>query len=168
MFSRTRLAIWEQIYKPNKASIVKYKGKNTGKMYKKTYELIKNIFNVPTGYIQEKSYNWEQDNGRERFSVKWQIDKNMDKYSYLQWNISLKGYESKGKGEAEIEIEPILITEYPQDTFLQQSILYEILRRIWHVTFYEKKREEFFELGKSLTDKFENSVKDYFEKLKKS
>ena len=38
--------------------------------------------------------------------------------------------------------------------------MYEIVRRIWHVTFYEKKREEYFDLGKSLTETFENKIKE--------
>ncbi|MCD6216167.1 MAG: hypothetical protein J7J92_03825 [Candidatus Aenigmarchaeota archaeon] len=168
VFTRTRITIWDQIYRPRKSSIVRYKGPNTSKAYKKVYRLIKSIFNVPSGYIQEKLYNWENDKDKQRFSIRWQVDKPLDQYTYIDWDIELKGFEANRTGEVVISIEPRLITEYPQDTIWEQSIFYEMLRRLWHVLFYEKKREEFFELGKSLTQEFEEKLRDELNKLKSS
>jgi len=166
VFARTRLLIWDQIYEPKKVSIIRYKGPHPEKLYKKMVEIFKRIFNIPAGYVQEKEYNWEEEGEKERFKVEWQVDKPLDQFSYLDWIIEFKGFSAGGHGEAVIEFEPRLVTEYPQDNIWQQSIIYEMFRRFWHIMFYDKHRRDFLALGKDLTEQFENEIKDYMEKLR--
>ncbi|OYT57223.1 MAG: hypothetical protein B6U68_02155 [Candidatus Aenigmarchaeota archaeon ex4484_14] len=168
VFARTRITIWDQIYRPRKTDTIRYKGPHPERVYYRAYRLIKSVFNVPVGYIQEKLYNWEKEGNKERFSARWQVDKWLDKWTYIDWDIEIKGFSVNGKGEVIIGIEPRLVTEYPQDTIFQQSILYEILRRFWHVLFYERKREEFFEFGKALSEEWETKIKNFTAKLRAS
>ena len=64
-------------------------------------------------------------------------------------------------------IKPRLITEYPQDTIWQQSIIYEIFRRFWHKFFYHRKRMEYLDLAKELIVNFETGIKSFIDGLKK-
>ena len=60
VWARTRLLIWDYVFEPVKTIVINYEGKNPEKIYKKLHELIRTCFNVPEGYIQEKSYSWEK------------------------------------------------------------------------------------------------------------
>ena len=168
VWARTKLTIWEYCWERNRFLTVYFTGPHPDKFYKKIKELMSKIFNVPEGYIQEVGYNWERGENSERFKLSWEIMKVMDNLSFLKIDVDLKGESIKGEGTAKIEIEPVLITEYPQDTIFQRNIIYEMFRRFWHKMFYDKKRIEYIDLGRKLTTQFEQELKRYGEELKKS
>jgi len=58
-----------------------------------------------------------------------------------------------------------MITEYPQDTLWQKSIVYEMLRRLWHRLFYHHKRMQWLGYGKELTVAYEQALKKFGEQL---
>lgn len=166
VWARTKLLIWDYIFEPVKDISIDYTGKNPEKFYKKVNELVRVVFNVPEGYIQEKEYNWEKVKETERFEIAWEITKILDMFSYITIEMTLRGFSANGEGKATIRIRPRLITEYPQDTIWQQNIVYEMLRRFWHKMFYHHKRMEYLALGKDLVINFERSVKKYAEILR--
>lgn len=168
VWARTKLLIWDYIFEPVKDIKVEYKGPGTEKFYKKINELIRTIFNVPDAYVQEKNYSWEKGKDTERFEVEWEITKVLDVYSYITIEIALKGFAVNGDGKVSIRIKPRLITEYPQDTVFQQSILYEMGRRFWHKFFYHHKRMEYLNFGKELITSFESAVKHFSETLREA
>jgi hypothetical protein len=166
VWARTKLLIWDYIFEPVKEIKISYTGKGTEKFYNKLNELIRTVFNVPEGYIQEKSYKWEKVKGSEHFAIEWEVNKILDKFSYIVVEIALKGYSTKGEGKVSIKLKPRLITEYPQDTPWQQSIIYEMFRRMWHVLFYHKQRMQYLDYGKELLTTFEGAIKSYCDSIK--
>ena len=58
-----------------------------------------------------------------------------------------------------IEIDGVVRTEYPQDTFWQKSLLYEIMRMFWHSAFYSSKRDEYLKEGRRLMSLFCDQLK---------
>ncbi len=60
VWARTKLLIWDYVFEPVKDIRISYSGKNPERLYKKLNELLRLIFNVPEGYIQEKTYKWEK------------------------------------------------------------------------------------------------------------
>lgn len=166
VWAATKLTIWDYIYRDIKAIEIEYKGKKPQLLYKKIKELIKDVFRVPEGGFQEKKYTWNKTETGEEFEAEWEAIHQLDDFSYLMVRISLKGFSSAGVGKASITYQPILITEYPQDTFWQQNILYELIRRLWHAIFYKNKRNEFFEMGREMSERFDREIKDFIEKLK--
>jgi len=76
VWGRTKLLIWDYIFEPSKEIRITYTGKNPEKLYNKANELIRTIFNVPEGYVQEKMFNWEKVKDTERFEINWEITKN--------------------------------------------------------------------------------------------
>lgn len=168
VWSRTKLLIWDYIFEPVKDIKVSYSGPHPERMYKKINELVRIVFNVPDAYVQEGSYSWSKDGDTERFEVNWEVNKLLDVHSYITIEMSLKGYSKAGAGKAAIKLKPRLITEYPQDTVWQQSILYEMLRRLWHKMFYHHKRMEYLNYGKEIITNFESSLKHYMEILRGS
>ena len=50
---------------------------------------------------------------------------------------------------------------------LQQNLMYEMVRRMWHRVFYQRKRMEYLDLGKELIMNFERGLKDFGEELRK-
>ncbi len=166
VWARTKLLIWDYIFEPIRDLTVNYTGKNPEKYYKKVKELSRVIFNVPDSYIQEKSYTWETGKDRERFEVSWEINKILDIHTYITVEVDIRGFTAEGEGRVTIRIRPRLITEYPQDTILQQNLVYEMMRRVWHRMFYQQKRMEYLDMGKELIMNFERGLKDYAEELK--
>mgnify|MGYP001573536592 CR=1 FL=1 len=166
VWARTKLVIWDYIFEPAKEIKIFYTGPNPEMLYKKLNELIRVVFNVPEAYVQEKQYDWEKLKGTERFSVSWEVNKILDLFTYVTIEIDLSGFSTDGEGRAQIRMKPRLLTEYPQDTIWQQSIVYEMLRRFWHKAFYHHKRMEFLNYGKELLVNFETSIKNYIETLK--
>ncbi len=167
VWARTKLLIWDYVFEPVKEIGIVYEGRHPEKMYKKIHELIRLVFNVPEGYIQEKDYKWEKKKDTEAFDIGWEITKTFDTYSYVVIEVDLSGSVTlEGDGKAKIRLRPRLITEYPQDTVWQQSIVYEMLRRFWHKSYYHRKRMEYLYISKELVIEFERKVKDYLEELR--
>ncbi|MEM7819884.1 MAG: hypothetical protein QXD48_03590, partial [Candidatus Aenigmatarchaeota archaeon] len=160
-----KLLIWDYIFEPVKELVITFSGKHTETFYKKINELIRTVFNVPDAYVQEKTYNWEKGENIEKFEIDWEVNKILDMYTYINVEISLKGFSSGGEGKVVIKIKPNLITEYPQDTIWQRNIIYEMLRRFWHKFFYHRKRMEYLNFGKELIVSFESGLKHYAESL---
>ena len=88
----------------------------------------------------------------------------MDIYSYLRFDISLNGEETKDtkKGKANIVLKPKIYTEYPQDNIIQQNIFYEMARRIWHEAVYENTRDKFILKGREISNNFTSYLKTCF------
>ena len=166
VWAATKISIWDDVYPTFKSISIEYKGKNPHLIYKKINELIRSDFHVPEGCIQEKEYTWNKTEKGEEFKVEWETTKVLDDFSFIKIEIKLSGFMSEGVGKASIGFRPTLITEYPQDTFWQQNILYEMLRRLWHNIFYSKKRNEYFDMTKTMAERFERGIKDFIEELR--
>ena len=168
VWARSKLLIWDYIFEPVKDIKINYAGRHPERFYKKINELIRTVLNIPDAYVQEKLFNWENEKDTERFEILWEVNKILDLFSYITVEVDLKGFSSAGEGRASIRLKPRLITEYPQDTIWQQSIVYEMLRRFWHRMFYHHKRMEYLSLGKELIVNLEGSIKHFAEALKTS
>ena len=166
VWARTKIAIWDYVFEPVHNIVINYTGPKPSALYKKINELIRTVFNVPESYIQEKNYNWEKLEKGEKFTVDWEVTKIFDKFTFLVVEITLKGAEKDNYGKAGVTIRPRIITEYPQDTIWQQNLLYEMLRRFWHTTFYHRKRMEYLDISKNLCVAFESAIKQYMDELK--
>ena len=167
VWARTRLMIYDYVFEPVKQIKFDYTGKRSDLFYKRLHELMRVIFNVPEGYIQEKEYRWEKHKDAEHFEIGWEVTKIFDVYSYLGLEIDLRGFvTTEGEGRASIVIKPRLITEYPQDTIWQQSIFYEMLRRFWHRIYYHRKRMQYLYWCKESVMDFERKLKDFGEELR--
>ncbi|MFH0832915.1 MAG: hypothetical protein V1900_04300 [Candidatus Aenigmatarchaeota archaeon] len=166
VWAKTKLMIWDYIFEPAKEIKINFSGKNPEKFYKKLNELIRIIFNVPEGYIQEKDYNWENLKDTQRFEIAWEINKLLDTFSYIAVELDLRGFSTNGEGKVTIRIKPRMITEYPQDTIWQQNIIYEMLRRFWHKAYYHHRRMEYLAMGRDMLINFERAIKEYAETLK--
>jgi len=104
--------------------------------------------------------------------VRFEVVKDLDVFSYVIIRVNLSG-EAKhsrqfGKeGTAKIEIEPILRTEYPQDTLWQRSLFYEMFRTFWHKTIYEDKRKRYVTECRETSFRFLEEIKSFLNTLPK-
>ncbi len=138
-----------------------YEGKNVEKLKEFLPKLIKTVFNPTT---------WQKKNTEIKdntYSTMWYLFKDLDYYSYLKFDVTLK-IESEGNhGKAKISIKkPCIVTEYPQETYWQKTFIYEIIRVGWHNLFYNKKIEGYMEWGWTKFSCFEEKLLSYFDKLK--
>ena len=166
VWARTKLLIWDYLFEPVKTLKINYIGPTPEKYYKKLHELMRSVFNVPDGYIQEKDYTWEKAEAGEKFKISWEMNKILDTFTYMMVEIEMEGFTSKGNGKVKLKLRPVLITEYPQDTVWQNSIIYEMFRRLWHKAFYHKKRMQFLYSGKESLVTFERELKSFGEQMK--
>ncbi len=169
VWARTKLLIWDYVFEPVKEIGIKYEGKHPEKLYPKIHELIRLVFNVPEGYVQEKDYSWKKKKDIENFAIDWELTKIFDTYTFLAMELKLSGFViTEGDGKASIRFRPRIITEYPQDTVWQQSIIYEMLRRFWHKSYYHRKRMEYLYISKEMVIEFERKLKEYMAELRES
>jgi len=167
VWARNKLVIYDDIFEPHEEIFINYSGPHPERLYPYLQEIIPPIFNIPKSNVQEISFTWETPSDDEtKFNIWWRIIKQMDIHSHIRVDLKLKGFAKKGKGPATISIDAALITEYPQDTLLQQSIFYEMGRRFWHAVVYHKKRMEYIEMGRRIIRKFEEEIKKFLEELR--
>ena len=159
VWARSKLMIEDDLLSPLPIVKIKFSGPNPERFYKELYNLILVSFRVHEHSVQEKEFQWSKGE-TEKFSIAWEMNKDLDKFSYYFVNVRLNGEMSKGTGKAEVEVEGVLRTEYPQDTLWQRSLLYEVLRMFWHTTFYTSKRDEYLRDGRMLLSLFFNQVKN--------
>ena len=69
VWARTRLSIWDYVFEPVKQIAINYTGKSPAKFYRKINELIRTVFAVPEGYVQEKTYDWQKTKDGDKFSI---------------------------------------------------------------------------------------------------
>lgn len=165
VWARTKLTILDNVFEPQKDIFVNYAGKHPERLYNKIRAMLINILNVPEGKIQELYYTWEKHGDTDKFKVRWRAIKDYDIYSYLRFDVILNGSSKNGEGHASMSLKPRFVTEYPQDTVIQQSIFYEMARRAWHDWFYNRKRERWFQEARNLAVEFEVKLKQFLEEL---
>ena len=168
VFAKSRLTIMDYLFEPDKDYALNYSGPNPEKLYNYLFELLRNTLNLPDTHIHEMSYSWEIKGDAEKFTIKWRAVKDYDIFSYLRVDVALKGYTQDGKGYASIKIKPRFITEYPQDNVFQQSIIYEVMRRLWDTIFYTKQREEWKIESRAILSEFLDKLKKYMAELRHS
>ncbi len=161
VWARTRLTIWEDLFPPVKKIYFRFEGKHPEKFYTKVGELLKRIFAVPDAYIQEKDYNWKKMENGHKFKINWLLTKPFDRWSYLNMDIDLKGYSENGYGKVSVVFEPRVVTEFPQDYVWQQTVFYEVLRKLWDSLFYKRTRERLYDESRELCMRFQAELKHF-------
>jgi len=166
VYARTKLIIGDDHYAPVKKLTMNYTGAHPEKFYSKVKDFITTILKVPEENVQEATYTWETAAEKNKFEFKWDINKEYDNLTTVRIEIKLKGFSDDNKGSATIEMKPTLLTGYPQDTIWEQSFVYEIFRRIWHVLFYHNKRMTYMTEGRKMCSSFMDELKNFAEELR--
>ncbi len=163
-----KLTIWNDLYKRGSKPGLKnleyfYEGKNTKRLIEFIPKLVQTIF-APTTW-QQKEVNVSEGGYR----VYWYVFKDLDNFTYFRVDVEIK-IEYKGNtGKAKIKLsEPVVVTEYPQETYWQKTFFYELLRVFWHNVFYNKKVDEYLNWAKLKVSCFEEKLLKYFDRLKES
>ena len=168
VWARTKLVLHDNCFReePGKL-IIKYVGPNPGKIYKKLYELMKTIFKVKDSDIQETKYNWGVGE-KQKFDVGFFLHKDLDKFSFIVLEVKLRGAGNEKGGEATIELDPYLRTEYPQETVWERSLFYEMLRTFWHKVFYRDTREKYLEECRHLVTFLQEKLREFLNQLREA
>ncbi len=181
IFARTKLVIEDAcltaaVGTPSyTTSVIKldYSGPNPHKAYYQAKKLISRVFGVPEEDIQERDFSWDKSQPEEKLKSKLVFVKPFDKFTFIYGEISIQGKFKKSdvfetEGSLSMEIETKIRTEYPQDTFWERSLFYEMLRVTWHKLFYTSKRNKYLEECKRLTHVFYDSIKQFLDLLRTS
>lgn len=158
VMARTKLLIQDYLMRPWVKTEVRFKGVNPERFYKEIPRVFVNVFKVPRGEIQEKTFSWDKGEPQ-KFDVVWEMAKELDKFTYYLFKIKFSGKSVKGIGSADMSIDALLRTEYPQDTHWEKSLFYEFLRMLWHNSFYMSKKEEYMKEGRRLLSIFLEDLK---------
>lgn len=164
VWAKTKLTIYEYIREPDKDSILNFSGKNILKFYHFLKKALIEVTGVGDTDIHEMGYTWEKKDGQNKFKVEWRCVKEFDDFTHLRFDLNFRGEcDEKGEGSISLVMKPRLITEYPQDTILQQSIFYEIARTFWHNTFYQKKRWQYLVHSREIWTNMEKRITAFCE-----
>jgi hypothetical protein len=162
--SGTKLTIINPLYQRGAKPGLKnlefyYQGKNADKLIKFVPKLVQTIF-TPTTW-QQKEVNIKENEE----SYTWFIFKDLDYYTYFRVDVELKITKKENRVKIKLS-DPVIVTEYPQETYWQKTFLYEILRVLWHNLFYNKKVEQYLDWGRLKISCFEEKLFKYFDKLR--
>jgi len=159
VFARNKLVIQDDLLTPRPRMIIEFSGKEPQRFYKEIPKMISTVFRIHSNTIQEKKFVMHRGDP-EKFKADWEVIKDIDKFSYYKFGVSLSGESSRGHGKASIVVEGLLRTEYPQDTIWQRSLFYEIMRMFWHGIFYTSKRQRYMVDGQRLISVFVDDIKE--------
>jgi hypothetical protein len=177
IFARTKLVIHEDCLEvpgsplPGKKFItLEYSGPNPQAAYYQTKKILSQITKVPETEIIERDFSWMREGMEEKFSVRFDVIKDMDRFSYIQISVTMKGKIRPSKevgkeGDLSITIEGMLRTEYPQDTLWQRSLLYELFRTFYHKFIYEEARMKYKRECANLMMQLHSSIKEFLNTL---
>lgn len=159
VFARTKLLVEEDVYKPFDVVRWDFPVKDTKRFYESFKDVVLDSFSVDEKQVQEVSFNWDKANN---YKVSWLITKEFDDLSYGYTRVKLAAKTSEdGSGMITIEVNPVVRTEYPQDTVWQKTFLYEVGRMIADKLFYESQRMKYVAEMQRITRKFETVVKRF-------
>lgn len=174
VFARTKMVIQDDCLTPRVPFVqIKYEGPNPQEVYEKIKELLVTVWKMEPGDIQERESSWERSTGTLKFSVKLECVKDLDTFSFYLVTVKIKGEAKHSRrfgmeGKVSVEFEPILRTEYPQDTLWQRSLIYEFVRMLWHKLIYQSRREKYLRDCRRLSEKFYEEIKSFLNLLPKS
>lgn len=166
VWAKQKLELYEYVRQPDKDSVVNYSGRNVSAFYHFLKKATIDVLGIGQNDLHEMAYSWEKKEGKEKFRVEWRAIKEFDDFTHLRFDVNFKGDLSDDEGSITIVMKPRLITEYPQDSILQQSIFYEMARTFWHNTFYHKKRWEYLIKSREAWDALEKRVIEFCEKCR--
>ena len=177
IFARTKLIIHEDCLEVSgsplpgkKFMTLEYSGPNPQAAYYQAKKLISQITKVPENEVIERGFSWRREGEEENFSVTFDVIKDMDRFSFIQVSISMKGKIKPSKefgkeGSISINIEGVLRTEYPQDTLWQRSLIYELFRTFYHKFIYEETRKKYKQECVDIMNQIYSSLKEFLNVL---
>jgi len=174
VFARTKIVIQDDCLSPPVPFItLNYAGPNPQELYKKIKELFVTIWRVDPGDVQERQFSWDRTAAGEKFSVSFEVIKEMDTFSFILLTVNLKGEAKHSRefgreGNANMVIEPVLRTEYPQDTIWQRSLFYEFFRVLYHRLIYVDTRKRFLQECREMSVRLQEEIKSFLNLLPKS
>ncbi len=165
IFARTKILVEDDCIR-QKIILMDYHGPNPQNTYRQVRTLLKSIFKVDDKEIEEKVFDWDRSTADEKFKIHFIMSKDVDPHSYYHVDVYLNGFASPSKvfgkeGDAHIQIEAMLRTEYPQDFFWQRGIFHELFRVIFHNAIYRGNRVKLLDECKGLTMSFYTELRNY-------
>ncbi|MBU5557755.1 MAG: hypothetical protein QW751_01935 [Candidatus Aenigmatarchaeota archaeon] len=158
VFARTKIMIHDDLLRPRPRMTIHFSGPDPARLYHEIPHILASVWRVSEHQIHERKFSWSKGDP-EKFKISWEATKDLDRFSYYMIVVNLEGTSSKGFGNATIQVEGALRTEYPQDTIWERSLFYEFLRMTWHTVFYKSKRDTYFEEGRRLLSTFIEDLK---------
>lgn len=173
VFARSKLLLEDRCLTMRPKMEFSYSGPNPDKAYPKLMDILTNSLNVPRENIQEKNFKWDRSGPEEKFGASFEIMKDMDKFTYMYIEISMRGSmkpsEKFGKeGSVRFSIGGMIRTEYPQDTLWERSFFYEMMRTLWHKVFYRDRRYKWLLECRDAMLMIQNELKEFFNLLTKA
>lgn len=170
VFARTKLVIHEDCIEPYPYLKLTYSGPNPQLTYEQIRKICRETFKVKEEEITEREFEWEKKGKAETFRVEWEIIKDFDKFTYIDVVVRMSGRiepsEEFGKeGDVNVVMKGVMRTEYPQDTWWERSMIYEIFRVFFHKVLYREKREEYFRTCKKGMIMLHDRLKEFFNLL---
>jgi hypothetical protein len=173
IFARSKLLLEDRCLTYRPKLEFSYSGPNPDKAYPKLIDILTSSLNIPRENIQEKGFKWDRSTPEEKFSVTFEIIKDIDKFSYMYLSITMKGKVKPSKefdkeGNVSFVLEGMIRTEYPQDTLWERSFFYEMFRTFYHKIFYKEKRYQYIVECRDAMLLIQNEMKEFFNLLTKA
>jgi len=173
IFAKAKMLLEERCLTYRPRIEFSYTGPNPDKAYPKLIDILTRSLNVPRENIQEKNFVWDRSKPEEKFTAAFEVIKDMDKFSYIYLDITMRGTIKPSKefgkeGTVSFSIEGILRTEYPQDTLWERSFVYEMFRTFYHRVFYDEKRQKWLMECRDNILQIQNELKEFFNLVTKA
>mgnify|MGYP000023416737 CR=1 FL=1 len=139
------LIIRDNCMTPDKYIELNFEIPNPFKFYKTSLNLFKMFFEARGMDIWEREFRWDDTSDPHEFLSKVFVRKSRDQYTYWRAEIFFHGYQPSDPnriGRLRIKIGFILVTRFPEDSFIQKTPIYKALRWFYIYYFYQKWRQQ--------------------------
>ncbi|MFP4116108.1 MAG: hypothetical protein ACLFTQ_02785 [Candidatus Aenigmatarchaeota archaeon] len=141
-------------------------------IYTEVVDILRMECNINENDINEKKYSHEKQRDTEVVSSEIRAYKGLDKFSKLYFKIKIfiemkpaKAEEYDYVGDVEIRGTGRVRTEYPQENWLQQSILWHAFRVFYEKLIYGDVKEVYIQKCNKYMRILRDDVKSYFDML---
>jgi hypothetical protein len=179
IFARTKLIIHEDCLEvpgtplPSREFLsLEYNGPNPQIAYYQIKKILSQVMKVPESEVVERDFSWDKSTEEEKFSVSFEVIKDLDRFTFIRVTLSMKGKIKPSKefgkeGSLRVDVDGVLRTEYPQDTLWQRSLIYEIFRTFYHKFIYEETRKKYKQQCVELLYQIYSNIKEFLSILPK-
>jgi len=171
IFAKTKLVIHEDCLRTRSITL-SYQGPNPQNLYREIKKLLSTVLQLEEHEVEEREFSWDRSTAEEKFRVTFYAVKDFDLNTYMEMIVRLEGEAKPSKefgkeGFAKVVLESRIRTEYPQDTFWQRSLIYELFRSFYHKVIYSSARERYREECAKLTNLIYEKLRSFLNLLPK-
>jgi len=151
-----KLIIQDDCFAPYGKMELKVRGPNPFDIYKKTTQLVMDIFELEEKDVWERDFRWDTTGDPRSFFVRIIANKSLDLVSKIRVEIVFQGKQPSDptkEGTINIGYYGRLVTEFSLNTYFRKLPIYQGFLRLYNFFFYNSVRRNYLKICREQTQR---------------